>query len=71
MPCYGCLWNCTQPHQRGEAYPCVAAVEIDAVLSAASELLSDTKVNKIRRPREGGDSEQQLDCLPGFPLTRE
>lgn len=42
MPCYGCLWNCTQPHRRGEAYPCVAAVEIGEVLSAASELLGET-----------------------------
>lgn len=39
LPCYGCLWNCTQPHQRGETYPCVAAVEIADVVKAASELL--------------------------------
>jgi ADP-heptose:LPS heptosyltransferase len=39
MPCYGCLWNCTQPHRRGEAYPCVAAVEIADVLSATRDLL--------------------------------
>ncbi|HLI20383.1 MAG TPA: glycosyltransferase family 9 protein [Stellaceae bacterium] len=41
MACYGCLWNCTQPHRRGEAYPCVAAVEIDDVVKAASELLPE------------------------------
>jgi ADP-heptose:LPS heptosyltransferase len=39
MPCYGCLWNCTQPYRRGDAYPCVAEVEIAEVLSAAAELL--------------------------------
>jgi ADP-heptose:LPS heptosyltransferase len=39
MPCYGCLWHCTQPHRRREAYPCVASVEIAEVLSAATELL--------------------------------
>lgn len=42
MPCYGCLWNCTQPHRRGEAYPCVDAVEIADVLKAASALLPET-----------------------------
>ena len=42
MPCYGCLWNCTQPHRRGEAYPCVGAVEIGEVLAAANELLPET-----------------------------
>lgn len=42
MPCYGCLWVCTQPHRPGEAYPCVATVEIADVLTAASELLPET-----------------------------
>ena len=42
MPCYFCLWNCTQPHQRAEAYPCVDAVTVDDVLKAASELLPET-----------------------------
>lgn len=42
MPCYGCLWNCTQPHRGGEAYPCVAAVEIAEVLKAANELLPES-----------------------------
>lgn len=41
MPCYFCLWNCTQPHRRGEAYPCVDAVAIDDVLKAANELLPE------------------------------
>ena len=41
MPCYGCLWNCTQPHRRGDAYPCVASVEIGEVLRAVSELLPE------------------------------
>lgn len=41
MPCYGCLWNCTQPHRKGEAYPCIAAVEIEEVLKAASALLAE------------------------------
>ena len=42
MPCYGCLWNCTQPHRRGEAYPCIAAVEVAAVLKASNELLAES-----------------------------
>jgi hypothetical protein len=36
------LWNCTQPHRRGEAYPCVAAVEIAEVIGAACELLPES-----------------------------
>ena len=42
MPCYCCLWNCTQPHRRGEAFPCVAAVETGEVINAARELLRET-----------------------------
>lgn len=42
MPCYGCLWNCTQPHRRGEAYPCVDAVEVAEVIAAATALLPET-----------------------------
>ncbi len=42
MPCYGCLWNCTQPHRRGEAYPCVAAVDVAEVIDAARTLLPET-----------------------------
>lgn len=42
MPCYGCLWNCTQPHRSGAAYPCVDAVEVTEVLKAAAELLPET-----------------------------
>jgi ADP-heptose:LPS heptosyltransferase len=42
IPCYGCLWNCTQPHRPGEPYPCVMAVEIGEVLTAANELLPET-----------------------------
>ena len=42
LPCYGCFWNCTQPHRAGDSYPCIDAVEIDQVLRAASELLPET-----------------------------
>ncbi|HVA12948.1 MAG TPA: glycosyltransferase family 9 protein [Stellaceae bacterium] len=41
IPCYFCLWNCTQPHRAGEAYPCIDAVEVDEVLRAAMELLPE------------------------------
>ena len=40
MPCYFCLWNCTQPHVEGEAYPCVAAVTLDQARQAIDEILS-------------------------------
>jgi ADP-heptose:LPS heptosyltransferase len=48
MPCYFCLWNCTQPHQRGEAYPCVDAVAVEDVLEAADELLPETMTSSLR-----------------------
>ena len=35
MPCFGCNWGCTQPHVAGAAFPCVAAVSVDAVVEAA------------------------------------
>jgi ADP-heptose:LPS heptosyltransferase len=38
MPCYGCLWNCTLPHTRGEPYPCVSAVTVEDVLQAINRL---------------------------------
>lgn len=34
MPCYGCNWICTQPHQPGAAVPCIAGISVEAVLAS-------------------------------------
>lgn len=35
MPCFGCNWRCTQPHEPGGPAPCITKIETDAVLAAA------------------------------------
>lgn len=44
MPCFSCLWNCTQPHVKGEAYPCVAAATEGEVRRAVDELIADESI---------------------------
>jgi ADP-heptose:LPS heptosyltransferase len=39
LPCYHCFWICTQPHERGGSFPCMAAVPLDAVRDSVDELL--------------------------------
>lgn len=39
MPCYGCNWHCSRPHQRGEPVPCIARVEVSSVLKAALAII--------------------------------
>jgi ADP-heptose:LPS heptosyltransferase len=34
MPCYYCLWKCTQPHEAGASFPCVETVTVDEVCAA-------------------------------------
>ena len=34
MSCFGCNWQCTQPHSSGEAVPCVKAVTVEQVCDA-------------------------------------
>jgi ADP-heptose:LPS heptosyltransferase len=38
MPCYGCNWKCTQPHNAGEAVPCIQAVSVEMVGDAVRQL---------------------------------
>ena len=40
LPCYGCFWNCTQPHPAGESFPCLDAVSVAEVRTAADQLLA-------------------------------
>lgn len=39
MPCFGCQWICRYSLAPGQAFPCVEAVEVDAVWQALSALL--------------------------------
>jgi ADP-heptose:LPS heptosyltransferase len=34
MDCFNCDWQCTQPHQKGEAVPCITGITVDQVLKA-------------------------------------
>jgi ADP-heptose:LPS heptosyltransferase len=39
MPCFGCDWKCTMPHDPDEPRPCVASIEVEDVLRAFDVLL--------------------------------
>lgn len=39
MACYGCNWNCRQPHVRGEAVPCIRSVGVQDVVAALERAL--------------------------------
>ena len=41
MPCFGCDWRCSQPHQPGKAMPCIAAVSVADVVNAIKRALAD------------------------------
>lgn len=53
MDCFGCDWACHRPHAAGQAVPCVAAVDVEAVLQAMVGALGATPASArtIRRPR--------------------
>ena len=40
LPCFHCFWACTQPHERGESFPCMAAVPFDDVRAAVEAVLA-------------------------------
>lgn len=40
MPCYGCNWHCTQPHEAGAPVPCISQISIAMVMASAQEALS-------------------------------
>jgi len=39
MPCFNCNWLCSQPHEAGAAYPCVAGVPVSGVLNKVLEVV--------------------------------
>ncbi|HYC14615.1 MAG TPA: glycosyltransferase family 9 protein, partial [Stellaceae bacterium] len=40
LPCYHCFWACTQPYERGESFPCMAAVSFDDVHAAVEAVMA-------------------------------
>ena len=38
MPCFGCNWQCTQPHFANEEMPCIKAVTVEQVCDAVHQL---------------------------------
>lgn len=39
MSCFGCNWNCHLPFAKGDATPCVAAVEVASVTQAIAQIV--------------------------------
>jgi len=38
--CFHCFWNCTEPHEKGRAFPCIASLSEAEVLQAADAALA-------------------------------
>lgn len=42
MECYGCNWQCTKPHKKGTAVPCISNISVNQVLEAIEGVLHKT-----------------------------
>jgi ADP-heptose:LPS heptosyltransferase len=51
MHCFGCNWKCTQPHVKGEPFPCIDNIPVADVLRVAESILG-----KYRGERHVADS---------------
>lgn len=40
MACYHCLWLCRHPHDPAQAFPCIAAVDVDAVWTQVADRMA-------------------------------
>jgi ADP-heptose:LPS heptosyltransferase len=40
MNCFGCNWQCTQPHDKDVAMPCISAITIDHVMEAIERIFA-------------------------------
>jgi ADP-heptose:LPS heptosyltransferase len=47
MECYGCNWQCIQPHEPGQPVPCITAIPIDEVIAATEFILAERKADVI------------------------
>lgn len=39
MPCYGCNWQCSQPHVRDAALPCIQSVGVQEVIASLDKVV--------------------------------
>jgi hypothetical protein len=47
MACYGCNWQCTQPHEPGQPVPCIAAIPVAEVIAATELILLERQADVI------------------------
>ena len=40
MDCFNCNWQCTQPHEKGFAMPCISGIKVDQVIKVIEEILT-------------------------------
>jgi ADP-heptose:LPS heptosyltransferase len=40
MACFGCNWQCTQPHEHGKALPCISKITVNQVYEEIAKILS-------------------------------
>lgn len=49
MDCFGCNWQCTQPHEKGIAVPCISHITVDQVLEEIEKsLLHEMALNAAK-----------------------
>lgn len=39
MPCFGCNWQCSQPHEKGTCVPCISRINVQSVLDGVKRAL--------------------------------
>jgi len=40
MDCFGCNWQCTQPHDKNTSMPCISAITIDQVMETIEKIFA-------------------------------
>ncbi len=40
MPCYGCNWTCSQPHEKDSCVPCIGQVSVQSVVTGVEAALN-------------------------------
>jgi len=38
MDCFNCNWQCTQPHRKGDAAPCISNIQVNQVFEAIEKI---------------------------------
>lgn len=61
MDCFGCNWQCYQPHEQGRAVPCISGISPVSVVAAALEAVEATDE---RRFAPTAEHERALSATP-------